>query len=90
MPNTGDDLGFLSWIWGALAVPLAWLWHRTTRANIKADESRIILAERHYTKLEVDNLVDKAVKPVHDKLNDISSDVKYLVRRDQKSRKHDA
>ena len=89
MPNTGNDIGLLNWIWSVLAIPLGWLWHRVNKANSKADESRIILAERHYTKLEVDSLVDKAVKPVHDKLNDISSDVKYLVRRDQKSRKDD-
>ncbi|VAX07963.1 hypothetical protein MNBD_ALPHA03-1281 [hydrothermal vent metagenome] len=90
MPTTGNDIGYIQWLWSALLIPLTWLYHRMNRTSQKTDETRIVLAERHYTKLEVDHLVDKAVKPVHDKLNDISSDVKYLVRRDQKSRKNDA
>ena len=64
-------------VWLAIA---GWIIHRVSYVNKKTDETRIVLAERHYTKLEVDHLVNQSIKPIHDKLNSISDDIKYLVR----------
>lgn len=75
-----DDHEFWKYVWGALLVPITWFWHRINRIETNGNETRITLAERHYTKLEVHDLVDRAVKPVHDKLDEIRGDIKYLVR----------
>lgn len=75
-----QDIDSLKWLWSILMIPIGWLWHRTNRMQSIADETRITLAERHYKKLEVDHLVEKSIKPIHDKLDSISDDVKYLVR----------
>jgi hypothetical protein len=55
-----------------------------TKGLQEANLTRIILAERHYTKLEVHDLVDRATIPIHEKLDDIKKDVSYLVKRGDK------
>lgn len=55
-----------------------------TAALAEANITRIILAERHYTKLEVHSLVDRATKPIHQKLDVIQKDITYLVREQRK------
>lgn len=52
-----------------------------TRGIQEANLTRIILAERHYTKLEVHSLVDRATAPINQKLDEIKDDIKYLVRK---------
>jgi len=75
-----NEVESLKWLWTVMSLPLAWIWHRLNKAHIKCDETRITLAERHYTKLEVQDLVDRSVGPLHSKLNDISQDIKYLIK----------
>ncbi|MES0444907.1 MAG: hypothetical protein ABUJ92_00040 [Desulfobacterales bacterium] len=65
---------------GLLMLPLGWMWHRMNGISSKTDETRITLAERHYTKLEVHDLVDRQVGPILEKLDEIREDIKYLVR----------
>jgi len=55
-----------------------------TQASMRADRTRIILAERHFTKMEVLSLVDRATKPIHDKLDPMRKDLRYLVREKRK------
>lgn len=85
------DHTIIKWAIGLLAslytVSFGWVLGRLNRISNKTDdaydkahESRIILAERHYTKLEVDHLVRESIKPIQDKLEDIGDDVKFLVR----------
>ena len=81
MSGESSDPELLKWLWTLAAVPIAWMWNKITRAENKVDQTRIVLAERHYTKLEVQDLVDREVGPLHEKLDGIASDVKYLVRK---------
>lgn len=53
-------------------------------ASAQSIRTRIILAERHYTKLEVHAIVDRAVKSIHDKLDPMRKDLQYLVREKRK------
>jgi len=55
-----------------------------TKGIAEANLTRIILAERHYTKLEVLALVDRATQPIHDKLDAMQKDLRYLVREKRK------
>lgn len=54
---------------------------KSEEALRKANENRIYIAEHFYTRPEIHDLVDRAVGPIHSKLNDIGEDVSYLVRK---------
>lgn len=83
-----NDPGFwratIAAITGALAgvgLPTTMAWRRANSAQKAADETRVILAERHYTKPEVENLVDRAVGPIKEKLNGMDSKLDRLIER---------
>lgn len=75
-----NEVDYLKWSWTFLMIPIGWLWQRLNKVQSRTDETRIVLAERHYTKLEVKDIVDRSVGPLHSKLNDIAEDTKYIIR----------
>lgn len=79
-----NEVDIWRYTWGIVLVPLTWLWHRVNSIQAKTDDTRIILAERHYTKLEVHAIVDSSTKPIHDKLDTMQKDISYLVREKRK------
>lgn len=78
------EIDLWRYTWGLILIPLSWLWHRVNSIQSKTDETRITLAERHYTKLEVHDLVDRSTRPIHDKLDLMQKDLSYLVREKRK------
>lgn len=82
-----DEIDTMKWLWTTLMIPITWLWHRVAKtekvaddATTKSNENRVYIAEHFYRREEVHDLVDRAVSPIHDKLDEIRDDIKYLVR----------
>ena len=101
------------WAWVIIAPAAYWFLRRVEKVDDKAEkanktaenaqklsaETRVILAERHMTKPEVESLVDRtfrhlvdtqeeANKNIHSKLDDMSDDIKMLIQREMDDQKN--
>lgn len=73
------DFNLLKWAWTLMLVPLAWIYNHAITTRRKSDEAAIELQNR-MTRKEMENFVDRSLKPIHEKLNSIGKNVEYMRR----------
>lgn len=77
----GAAIAAITGVLAAVGLPITMTLRRANAASKLSNDTRIILAERHYTKLEVQNLVDREVHPINEKLDKIDSKLDRLIER---------
>lgn len=79
------DFNLMKWVWTVLLIPLGWLYHHMVSTRKKVDYAQLELAKK-LEREEMEKFVDRALKPIHEKLNEISGNVEYIRRHKDETR----
>jgi len=79
------DFNLMKWVWTIILIPMAWLYNHLITTRKKIDYTQLELAKK-LEREEMEKFVDRALKPIHEKLNDISSNVEHIRRHKDETR----
>ena len=86
--------GLLQFLWGLLLLPLGWLWARINgnqdaiaATNKELEQHKLHLANNHFDKTEVKDIIRGTVKPIEDSVKRIEDSVNKLIDREMNARR---
>lgn len=94
------DLSVAQFVWGVLVVPIGWLWLRANEDRKGAERSiaalskelndhKLYVAQNHFAKDEVRDIVEGTIKPVRESVNRIETSLNTLISMQMQRRKGD-
>ncbi len=73
------DFNLIKWAWTLVMIPVTWIYAHTTITRKKVDEAQIEISKK-LSREEVEGIIDRSLKPIHEKLTSIDNNVEYMRR----------